>query len=184
MKEAFKAKLGLYRVPGASGMFSSSSMYAINRNSQHKAESWEFLKTLLSDEVQSNITQGMAQKRGGQGDNVSNLFTGLLGGFSVNRNAQQRKAQQVLEAAQNGKVRMTMMLNSPNGSIALSPAQLNTADLDCINTLIEELDTFAKVDARISAIVEDETKAFFSGDKTAEETAGLIQERVSLYLGE
>ena len=42
----------------------------------------------------------------------------------------------------------------------------------------------AMVDPNIEAIVREETDAFFAGDKTAEETAAIIQNRVSIYLGE
>ena len=184
MKEAFKEKLSLYRIPAAGGMFTSNSMYAINKNSKYKAESWEFLKTLLSDEVQSHVTQGMAQQRGEKGGNLSSIAANLFNGFSVNKNAQKQKAQQAMDAMQSGKARRSMMLKTPSGSIALSPAPLTPLDLDHINALIEGLDTFAKTDTQISSIIEDEIKAFFAGDKTAEETAQLIQERVGLYLGE
>ena len=39
-------------------------------------------------------------------------------------------------------------------------------------------------DSPIIPIVEEETAAFFNGDKTAEETAAIIQSRVEIYLGE
>lgn len=40
------------------------------------------------------------------------------------------------------------------------------------------------VDPYVEAIVKEETDAFFAGDKSAEETAQIIQSRVSIYLGE
>ncbi len=49
----------LYRLSGSSEpgsvSFSSYAMFSINNKSKHKNEAWEFLKYLLSDEVQSRM---------------------------------------------------------------------------------------------------------------------------------
>ncbi|MBB6215387.1 ABC-type glycerol-3-phosphate transport system substrate-binding protein [Anaerosolibacter carboniphilus] len=180
MKAAFKEQLSLYNMPSAGGSnggtFTSNSMYGINRNSKYKSESWEFLKTLLSDDVQSLSMQGMAvqSKAGGPGK--------ALGGFSVNKAAQQQKAQQAIDASQSGN--MKMMMKSGNASISLSPAPMSQSDIDYINKFISELKIYANADANIGSIIQDETKAFFSGAKSVEETTKLIQDRVNTYLGE
>ena len=80
---------------------------------------------------------------------------------------------------------MKMMMKSANGgSITLSPAPMTQSDIDYIDKLISGLKTYANADANIYGIIQDETKAFFSGNKSAEDTAKLIQDRVSTYLGE
>lgn len=176
MKAAFQEQLTLYNIPSAGafngGTFTSNSMYAINRNSKYKAESWELLKILLSDEIQSQSMQGGAMQGGAN----------ALAGFSVNNAAQQQKAQQAIDASQSGNMRMT--IRSGGGSISLSPAPLSQSDIDYINNFITSLNTYANTDANISNIVQDETRAFFSGNKSAEETAKLIQDRVNIYLKE
>lgn len=183
MKAAFKDQLSLYNMPSADGAkggnFTAGSLYAINRNSKYKAESWEFLKTLLSDEVQSQNLQGMAvqSQSKGAGD-----LSKTMGGFSVNKAAQQQKAQQAIDASTSGN--MKIMMRSGSGSISLSPAAMSQRDIDDINRFISGLNTHADTDANISSIIEDETKGFFSGDKTAQETAKRIQDRVNTYLGE
>lgn len=40
------------------------------------------------------------------------------------------------------------------------------------------------LDQNIATIINEETAAFFAGQKSAEETAGIIQNRVSVYIGE
>ncbi|MFZ5965614.1 MAG: extracellular solute-binding protein [Bacillota bacterium] len=183
MKSAFKEQLSLYNIPSAGdsngGTFTSSSIYAINRNSKYKSESWEFLKTLLSDDIQSQNMQGMMMQS--QSGGAASLPK-ALGGFSVNKVAQQQKAQRAIDASRSGS--MKMMMKSGNSDISLSSAPMSQSDIDYINKFISELKTYANADANISSIIQDESKAFFSGDKSAEETAKLIQDRVNTYLGE
>ncbi|WP_313559813.1 extracellular solute-binding protein [Ruminiclostridium cellobioparum] len=185
MKSAFKEKLSLYELPseGASNgkTFTSSSLYAINNNSKYKAESWELLKTLISEEVQAQSTQsGMTQSKGN--GNAGGPAKMGVGGFSINRAAQLKKAQQAIDASTGGKTRM--MMKGPNGNISLSPAAMSQSDIDYIDGFISKLNKFANADENINSIIVDETKAFFSGEKSAEETTRLIQDRVNTYLGE
>ncbi|SNS93500.1 ABC-type glycerol-3-phosphate transport system, substrate-binding protein [Anaerovirgula multivorans] len=178
MKSAFKEQLSLYNMPSSGDAnvrtFSSNSMYGINRNSDYKAEGWEFLKILLSDEIQSQSMQGGAMQTS-SGSNA-------LGGFSVNKAAQQQRAQQAIDASQGGNMRI--MLRSGDGSISLSSAPMAQTDIEYINEFIAGLNTYANIDANITSIIQDETRGFFSGNKSVEETAKLIQDRVNTYLKE
>ena len=58
---------------------------------------------------------------------------------------------------------------------------------------LEEVDMYRDVvtnatvrrwDAKIIKIVDEESQAYFSGQKTAEDVADVIQKRVAIYLGE
>ena len=51
-------------------------------------------------------------------------------------------------------------------------------------SLINRIDCIDQCDENIRKIVLEECSYLFSGDKTAEETAKLIQERVSIYMAE
>ena len=179
MKSAFKEQLSLQNMPssgGNGGTFTSNSMYGINRNSKHKDQSWEFIKTLLSDEIQSQSMQGgTTQSQGGA--------RAIMGGFSINKAAQQQKGQQAIDATQSGAMKINLR-NSSGGSLSLSPAPLTQEDIDYINRFIEGLNTYANADANISSIVQDETRNFFSGGKSVEETTKLIQDRANTYLKE
>ncbi|WP_248924668.1 ABC transporter substrate-binding protein [Paenibacillus hamazuiensis] len=53
-----------------------------------------------------------------------------------------------------------------------------------LRQLINTANRFVKKDNRVLSIVEEESKLFFSGQKTAEEAAKLIQNRVTTYLNE
>jgi hypothetical protein len=58
---------------------------------------------------------------------------------------------------------------------------------DCGSTLLYLIENASQKrvwDSEIEHIVQEETAAFFTGDKSAEETAKIIQNRVSIYLSE
>ena len=178
MKSAFNDKLSLYNIPSAgnsgSRTFTTNSLYAMNKNSKHTEIAWEFLKMLLSDEIQSEGlqqegTEGKPGASGGMGE----------GGFPINRTVQQQKAQLVIDTSKSGKMRMKL-----SSSFTFKPTAMTQADIDFINKFISELNTYANADPNIGKIIQDEAKAFFNGDKSAKETAELIQRRANTYLGE
>lgn len=184
MKSALNDHLSLYNIPSAdsgSRTFTTNSLYAINKNSKYTEIAWEFLKVLLSDEIQSQalLEEGSQEKSGASGgeDNVS------VGGFPINRTAQQQKAKLAIDTSKDQKMNLRLKLDGP-GEISLSPAAMTQADIDYIDKFISELNTYANADPNVDNIVQDEAKAFFNGDKSAEETAELIQRRVNTYLGE
>lgn len=185
MKSALNDHLSLYNIPSAgdsgSRTFTTNSLYAINKNSKHTEIAWEFLKVLLSDEVQSQALQ----EEGAQGKPAASggKDQGLVGGFPINRTVQQQKAQQVIDTAKGMKRNIRLKLDGP-GELSLNPAAMTQTDIDYINKFISALNTYANADPNIDNIVQDEAKAFFNGDKSAEETAKLIQGRVNTYLGE
>lgn len=185
MKSALNDHLSLYNIPSASDSgsrtFTTNSLYAINKNSKHTEIAWEFLKVLLSDEIQLQalLEEGGQGKPGASGGKDQ----GLAGGFPISRTAQQQKAQQVIETAKGMTRKIKLKLDGP-GEISLKPAAMTEGDIDYIDKFISGLNTYANADPNIDNIIQDETKAFFNGDKSAEETAELIQRRVNTYLGE
>ena len=61
---------------------------------------------------------------------------------------------------------------------------LTDTDIERFFNLLNEIDTVAVYDEKVLEIIEDESSALFNGERTAEETAELIQSRVSLYVSE
>ena len=57
-------------------------------------------------------------------------------------------------------------------------------DIDEVTRMIESTSSRAMLDQNISTIINEEAGAFFADQKSAEETAGIIQNRVSVYIGE
>ena len=63
-------------------------------------------------------------------------------------------------------------------------APLTQEQVDDFKTLIDGATPGGAYDTDIQEILQDEAGAYFAGDKTADEVAKLIQNRVSIYLGE
>ena len=55
---------------------------------------------------------------------------------------------------------------------------------DTVNGLIENTNRIMRYDQSLMEIINDEAREFYPGEKTAEETAQLIQNRVQLYIEE
>lgn len=143
----FPGEVRLLRMPSDSAVdageieFGSVNMFAINSNTRYKDEAWEFLKVLLSSDLQASPE--------------------LSNGLPVNNEALKEKAGFVKEYL-----------------------QMEQKDIDEINKFISEVGRYNYNDARIESIINAEVDEFFSGNKSAEETAEIIQNKVGLYLNE
>ncbi len=138
----------------ASNTFYSGRTYAINNNSKLKKEAWEFIKLLLSDEIQSR--EDMYQ-------------------FPINISALDKKAKVEIERnyiyqAYKEKGRKIRALNED--------------DVKMVNKMIDSLEVCPYQEEQASQIITEGVKDFFAGKKTAEDTAKLIQSKVSIYLNE
>lgn len=132
----------------------AGATFAINNKSKVKAEAWEFIKLLISDDIQSR--DDMYQ-------------------FPININAMGIKAKN--ELAQN-----YMYKAYKDRGRKVRP--LNEKDVEMVNKIIEELDESPYFEQQASNIVTEAVKEYFSGKKTAEETAQVIQNKISIYLNE
>ena len=63
-----------------------------------------------------------------------------------------------------------------------NPLELNMDLLEKFRTLLEQTTVSAPADTSLPAILSEEAAFFFSGEKTVQETAAILNERVSLYL--
>ena len=53
-----------------------------------------------------------------------------------------------------------------------------------LRNLIGSVTVFNRNDTSLSDIIEEETQAFFNGQKSAEDTAKMIQSRATIYVNE
>lgn len=63
-------------------------------------------------------------------------------------------------------------------------AKMTDEDVQRFLALLNAIDNVAIYDETVLGIIDEEASAFFAGDKTAEETAEVIQSRVKLYVSE
>lgn len=145
----------IYRKPLAAGQqtgvtFLTHKKLGLNRNSNVQAEAWDFLKFLLSEEMQT--------------------MPGLQG-FSVNKKVNERTFKDLEEKG---------AIESPMGSAIL----VQKADIDMIKQMLADATTPQKNESKIQQIIEEEAKAYFSGQKSAQAVADLVANRVTTYLNE
>ncbi|MFD3260232.1 ABC transporter substrate-binding protein [Paenibacillus lentus] len=145
----------IYRKPLAAGQqagvtFLTHKKLGLNRNSNVQAEAWDFLKFLLSEEIQT--------------------MPGLQG-FSVNKKVNEKTLKDLEDKG---------VIESPMGSTI--PVQ--KADIGMIKQMLAHAITPQKNDSKIQLIIEEEAKAYFSGQKSAQAVADLVANRVTTYLNE
>lgn len=166
LQAIYSGQVRLLNYPAAEGssggIFSSDTIFSINSNSGAKETAWEFLKFLLSEEVQS----------------------GELGGFPVNRNSLGLLAEKDMKMISGGQISIGISTKSDKNPKVINPKPLTQKDIQYVNSFIEKMTVCSRNNAGIYDVVINETLPFFSGQKTAEEVAGIIQQKVSIYLGE
>ncbi|MFE4573421.1 ABC transporter substrate-binding protein [Paenibacillus chitinolyticus] len=150
----------LYRSPLAvgqkpGGFYMPEQILGINENSTVKMEAWAFIKFMLSDDIQG---------------------VNGLGGFPLNKDVYGRQLDQVLK---NGKVKIE---DGPEegGTVDVSPADIEYQK-ELISGLSNPIPTNTSM---IEDVLLKESKAFFTGQKSAEEVAKEIQDRANTYLNE
>ncbi|UQZ82982.1 Putative ABC transporter substrate-binding protein YesO [Paenibacillus konkukensis] len=165
-KMFFDGKAAYYNPPsendGRGASFTTNMPVSINSKSANKKEAWEFVKFLLTDDMQS---------------------VRELNGFPVNRNGAKAQAESLktLGTGEGGGGK-GMRLNVNGKELALQPAA--DQDIAAIMNALDNVKQYAESDLKISDIVSSETGPFFQGQKTAEEAAKTIQNKVSIYLQE
>ncbi|SEF72364.1 ABC transporter substrate-binding protein [Paenibacillus sp. UNC499MF] len=149
----YRIPLGVGQKPG--GFFTAFQTLGMNEKSPVKKEAWEFIKFMLSEEMQD--------------------YKGL-NGFPLNKAVYEKQLGQVLKFGQ-----VTIEAGPDEGvSVDVKPA-----DAEYQRRLISELSNPVPANnSVVGNMLLTETKAFFNGQKSAEETAGRIQSRINAYLNE
>ena len=147
--------------------FTFTHGYAINSNSQNKRLAWEFIKFLLSHELQTSPNAMMRMGRPVRLSAVhpqAETFFGWMTG------------------------EMTMIFGDPRGQAApaLSDemrevlyAYIKTADI-----MSDQINTMNMRDVIITDIIAAEAALFFDGTKSADQVAASLQSRLQLILSE
>ncbi|RED55272.1 ABC transporter substrate-binding protein [Cohnella lupini] len=135
--------------------FSTFGTVGITSSSPHKKEAWEFLKFLMTDESMQSYT-----------DNEGRGF-----GLPINQTAYNKLVQQ-LEAA--GTIQTA---NSTS-------VKVDSASLAALRDYILGATHHVNTQSKFNEIITKETKAFFAGQKSADNVAKLVQSKMNLYLNE
>lgn len=162
----------LYLKPSPTGQketlpFNVYSMMVINGKSEVKAEAWKFIQFLMSEEIQSS----------------PNFYS-----FPINKAAYRKQVDELRKSVKNGSlpVEQDYVMTDKDGNEIKMPSTVKVTDQDFDNMekLVSGANALAISDSKVEEIAYEEAKAYFTGQKSADEVAKLIQNRVTTYLNE
>lgn len=152
-------------------VFAGSVMrYAICSGTGREDLAWQFLKTTLAPDYQETVP-----------------WLPLL------RSEWDRRAKEAMEET---PASVTQVFQNPDdaalggntntAAVTLPPVRgLTQEEIDGMNSLLDQVSSFGgNTNLEIRTIIFDEVNAYFSGQKSAEAVADVIQNRVSIYLSE
>lgn len=158
-----------YPVSGSDGTVIEASdlMLAINSSSAHKDIAWEFISQFLQEDYQINIEWG----------------------FPINKAALEKKLQQGLtmeytENADGSKMPVAKAEIIFEGEEPLKIYQITQQEANNLLQLIERASIGSAYDSRLHIILLEEVDSYFTGDKTLDEAAEIMQGRAQMYVGE
>lgn len=143
---------------GVGGYFQVYRGVGISANSKVKEQAWDFIKFMMSDQV-----------------SVSPIHAG----FPINKKLYDREVAQLKK---DGSVP-----TEKEGPLHGVPVKVNDEELDGLKKYLTGASHPVPRNTKSTMIAEmvyEESKAFFSGQKSAEEVAKLIQNKVTTYLNE
>ncbi|OXM15742.1 ABC transporter substrate-binding protein [Paenibacillus herberti] len=155
------AKGKVYQKPSISGQhpggyFYTNSTLGINDKSSVKAEAWDFVKFLLSEEMQDIPSD--------------------RGGFPINKGTYEKQLKQLV-----GEGKVEVQYGPGKGKIV----EIKDADVQALKQFVTGASNLlANNDPVIKEMISKESEAYFSGQKSTEEVGKLIQNRVTTYLNE
>ncbi|MPN34661.1 hypothetical protein SDC9_182155 [bioreactor metagenome] len=122
---------------------------AINSNSQYKEEAWEFIKLLLSEEIQLTLSEDS---------------------FPVSNKAKERS-----------KADMFRYLDEYPSDECYRPTD---EEMDDLKSFMAEINKIEPFDIELDEIVRNEVDQYMKNEKSAQDTAKAVQNKVMLYLQE
>lgn len=151
------------------GTITSDFLLGIYEDSENKEGAWEFVKFLLSKEYQSTVLS---------------YYTPLH--IEVFEERIQKAMEPNMQKNLDGKEEEVPFLGyyyGDNKEIYIPIYHATLEEVDMYRDVVTNA-TVRRWDAKIIKIVDEESQAYFSGQKTAEDVADVIQKRVAIYLGE
>ena len=163
--------VGFPTAEGTGSVADFSDGLAMSSTCKNKEAAWSFIRYLFTEEYQS-------------GDD------GYYGwGFPTNQKAFDKVVERAMEKQmgedENGNaVEVSTSTWWIDDGIEVDIHAATQEDVDQIMELINNLDSAVSFDQDIYDIISEEIQPFFEGQKTAQDVAGIIQSRVTIYVNE
>ncbi|MED1060279.1 ABC transporter substrate-binding protein [Bacillus mycoides] len=100
----------------------------------------------------------------------SKKFHDKSNAFPINKNAYEKQIKTLKEV---GK------LEHPNGSVNVTESEIQE-----LEKMVAGINAQSPIETKIGSIIKEESKSYFSGQKSAKDVAALIQNRVTTYINE
>ncbi len=150
----------------------TSGSMAMTAKSKHKDGAWEFIKTVLSEEYQDSLID----EYGGFGFPVKKS--------SLDKQFELDMTPNYYEDENGNKV------ESPKTTWGYDDFEMEIMaatqeEIDAVRGLIESADKLSSnANEQLVNIITEESEPFFKGQKSAADTAGIIQNRIQIYVNE
>lgn len=140
---------------------------AMTTSCKNKDAAWQFMRVLLTDDYQKNLSWGypMSQKAFNE-----KLADAMKQQYTTDENGKQVPVS-------NGGMSM-------GDGIQVQFYAITKEEADQIKALINSVDRTANYDQSLTEIISEEAASFFSGDKTVDQVADVIQSRMTIYVNE
>lgn len=184
-------------VPTSDGNGSSFSIYgglAISASCANVDAAWSFVRNRLTEEYQNENNGSFPTNRHAFEAYTENCMLPQYGDpseyYGVSTAKRTAAALAVTEENADGEGETSEDQEIPRGSYWFDDNEivnyyhLTQETYDRFMALYERTNAVASDNDSVNKIIEEECGAFFAGQKTAEETARLIQEKVTLYVYE
>lgn len=158
-----------YPMSGGNGNIvrTGNIVLGINRNSSHKEAAWEFIKSFLKEEYQSNIEGGLPLLK-------KELEVRLKKACEIEyeEDASGQKVEKV-------KDRIVFEGEEPIDIICI-----NQQDAATLLEIIDHVDTAYATDLDLYSIILEEVTGYFEDDREINSVIDIIQNRASIYVSE
>lgn len=180
--------VGFPTAEGSGSVANFSDGLAMSSTCKNKDAAWSFIRFLFTEDYQFGDSEGASGGISiGSTSAVSMRYSGW--GFPTNQKAFDRVVKQAMEK-QMGKDENGNEIEISHGSwwvddgIEVQMYAATQEDVDMIMDLINNVDSAVSFDQDIYDIISEEVQPFFEGQKTAQDVAGIIQSRVTIYVNE
>lgn len=150
---------------GEGAIVSGKNLMALSAMSENEAGAWDFARYYLTEEYQKSLEIGLPVRR--------DIFEEWA-------REETRRSYHMDENGERVEYDLTLYQNGQE--VVVSP--LDQRQLDELIAYVESVTTLPFEDNNVMNIINEEMGVYFAGQKTAEVTAKLIQNRVQLYLNE
>ena len=164
---------GFPTMHGVGNMITILSSYAMSSTCQHKDAAWQFLRTFLTEDYQKDVPYLPTNM---------NVFEKQLADSMVVEYEKDPNGNYILD--ENGEripVSKGMISDGVNTYTIYATTQ---EQADQLRQAIADTTKLMNYDMSIADIVTEQAAAYFSGQKSAEEVAKLIQSKANIYINE